>query len=265
MEISRKAFLTSLGASVFGGAAAGVAGDRALSPTPEPAPPPEPAPCPEPQPYGSLPSFSQCGEDMIVRYFLNDRGVRSFRYLDVGAHDPILGNNTYFSYRSGQRGVLVEPNPSRCQALRSTRPEDVTLQAGIGPGGASEADYYIMNHDAWNSFSKEESEGAAAKTNGMVTLREVVKMPLLDINDVMAEHFADEAPAFVSIDVEGLDLDILKSLDFGRFRPKVFCVETLVRATTRVNEEVAAFLATKDYSVRGGSFVNTIFIDSRIL
>ena len=265
MEISRKAFLTRLGASAIGGAAAGVVGDRAIRPDPGPAPAVEPIPSPEMQPTGSLPSFSQAGEDMMVHYILNDRQVRAFRYLDVGAHHPVLINNTYFFYRRGHRGVLVEPNPARCRELRASRPLDATLEAGIGTGGSGEADYYVMSHDAWNSFSKEEADRAEAASNGLVTLRDVVKMPLLDINDVLAEHFDDGAPAFVSIDVEGLDLDILKSIDFGRSRPQVFCVETLVRGTTRVHEGVAAFLADRGYAARGGSFVNTIFVDSEIL
>ena len=55
-------------------------------------------------------------------------------------------------------------------------------------------------------------------------------MPLLDINQVMAEHF-HRAPAFLSVDTQGLELAILKSIDYGRFRPEVICAETLVTGT----------------------------------
>ena len=52
--------------------------------------------------------------------------------LDVGAHEPVVINNTYFFYRRGYHGVLVEPNVEMCKKLRAVRPKDTTLEAGIG-------------------------------------------------------------------------------------------------------------------------------------
>ena len=86
----------------------------------------------------------------------------------------------------------------------------------------------------------------------------------MNINDVMREHFQG-APTFLSVDTEGLDLAILKSIDYTRFRPKVICAETLLSSTTKLRPEIREFMATQGYVDRGGSFVNTIFIDSAIL
>ena len=85
-------------------------------------------------------------------------------------------------------------------------------------------------------------------------------MPLLNINDVMAEHFKGP-PTFLSVDTEGLDLAILMSVDYTRFRPKIICAETLLSSTTRMRPEIREFMAAQGYVERGGSFVNTIFID----
>ncbi len=89
-------------------------------------------------------------------------------------------------------------------------------------------------------------------------------MPLVNINRVMEDHFG-AAPSFVSIDTEGLDLDILKSLDFRRYRPSVLCVETLVYGTKAVETEILTLMRSKDYTVRGSTFVNTIFVDDHRL
>ena len=89
-------------------------------------------------------------------------------------------------------------------------------------------------------------------------------MPLLDINDVMSEHFKG-APSFLSIDAEGWHLAILKSIDYRRFRPKVICVETLVSGTKTVIEEIPAFMISQGYYDRGGSIVNTLFVDGKLL
>lgn len=210
-------------------------------------------------------SFSQCGEDLVVAFTLGYLGCGPhITYLDVGANDPVKFNNTYYFYRHGHHGVLVEPNRSLCARLRERRKQDTVLEAGIGVTAAREADYYVMTFDGLNTFSKEEAEHQVRSNPGKVAIEEVIKMPLLDINDVMREHFQG-APTFLSIDTEGLDLAILQSLDFGRFRPKVICAETLISSTKKVRPEIAAFLETKDYVARGGSFVNTIFVDRALL
>jgi hypothetical protein len=243
MKVSRKEFLLGVGGAAVGLPLGAYAHDRA---TP-----------------GNR-SFSQCGEDLIVDFILGYLGVQDVTYLDIGAFDPIKINNTYFFYLRGFNGVLVEPNPVMCEKLRSVRPGDVTLTAGIGIEDVREADFYQMSDPSWNTFSKEEADHQVAITKGKIFIEKVLKMPLLDINRVMAEHFGG-APTYLSIDAEGMHFDLLKAIDYQRFRPVVICVETLVSGTTDTIPEIAEFMVSRGYVERGGSFVNGIFVDSRII
>jgi FkbM family methyltransferase len=209
-------------------------------------------------------SYAQQGEDLILwniaSQFLRFHPIT---YLDVGAHDPVAGNNTYLFYEKGYRGVLVEPNPALWETLTATRPGDILLRAGIGAGGNSEADYYVISGDgALNTFSKEMSESYPARTNGRYTLQKVIRLPLLDLNEVMLKHWGGP-PHVLSVDAEGYELAILKSLDFGRFRPNVVCVDTLEFATRRQRPEALELMAAKGYDLRGATFVNSIFVDRR--
>jgi FkbM family methyltransferase len=270
MAIDRKQFLRSTGfataGAVLGAFGRGLVGrGRRTSPSAElgQAAPHAPAPRPAEEERGDG-SFSQAGEDLIVRFFFQFRQIAEITYLDVGANEPVSLNNTYYFYIRGYRGVLVEPNRTLCQRIREKRPGDTVLEAGIGVTAEKEADYYIMSHHSWNTFSREEAEHQVKESQGKIQIKEIIKMPLLDINDVMERYF-QKAPTFLSVDTEGLDLAILKSIDYSRFRPKVICAETLVSSTTRTRAEIPAFMTTQDYVVRGGSFVNTVFVDSRIL
>ncbi len=209
-------------------------------------------------------SFSQAGEDLVVRYFCEHRGISRITYLDIGANDPFRHNNTYLFYRERCRGVLVEPNPDYGELLRSARPEDKTLVAGIGTTRAHEAEFYVMSFSALSTFSRDQAERAMKAMSGRVKIRKVIKVPLLNINDVMAEHFKG-APTFVSIDTEGMDLAILQTVDFARFRPKIILAETLEVGTLKTISEIARFMEDQGYEPRGGSLVNTIFVDSTIL
>ena len=113
-----------------------------------------------------------------------------------------MTNNTYLFYRKGCRGVLVEPNPAFCRKLTSVRPGDTVLNIGIGIIDQSEADYYVISGHLgeWlNTFSKEEAERVTSSPGSTNRIEKVLKMPLVNINRVIGEHFQG-APDFVSID-----------------------------------------------------------------
>lgn len=269
MKTTRKDFLFGLGGAALG-VPLGAWGSRQLvtEPAPRPLTPPSRSPrhvLPHPPvPNNGNLSFSQCGEDLIAKFIFVYHGITEPDYLDIGAHHPTLINNTYLYYTMGFRGVLVEPNPVMCEQLRAVRPEDTTLVAGIGVTAEREADYYMMTESSWNTFSKEEAEHQAEVTGGRIAIEKVVKVPLLDINEVMDEHFHG-APSFVSIDAEGLHLALLKAIDYSRFRPKVICVETLVSGTRQSIPEIPKFMEQQGYVARGQTFVNAIFVDSELL
>jgi hypothetical protein len=254
MRLTRQQFLVGLGGLAAGlplGAVAHEHGRQGIPPVGAPV-------------SGGDVSFAQSGEDLIANFVFEYLGVSTITYLDIGAYDPIHINNTFYFYQKGFRGVLVEPNVVMCEKLRAVRPRDTTLEAGIGVTAMVEADYYLMSEPSWNTFSKEEAEHMTQATGGMIKIERVVKMPLLDINDVISRHFG-KAPVFLSVDAEGLHLAILKTIDYHRFRPAVICVETLVAGTRQAIPEIPAFMASQKYVPRGGSFVNTIFVDGNLI
>lgn len=266
MALSRKEFLVGLGGAVVGaplGAVTQRSGRKARAPMPAPTPLPTPQRPTVPE-HGVV-SFAQSGEDLIVGFIVDHLKIEGFTYLDIGAYDPVLLSNTYYFYLRGSRGVLVEPNLAMVERLRAVRPQDTTLAAGIGVTAVREADYYLMSEPSWSTFSKEEAEQMERTTDKKVHVEKVVKMPLLDVNEVMAEHFQGQAPTFVSIDAEGLHIAILKSIDFRRFRPKIISVEILVAGKTETTPEVAAFMDGLGYVQRGATFPNGIFVDRPVL
>ena len=212
-------------------------------------------------------SYAQQGEDIILFHILYQvLGLRPITYMDVGAHHPVAHNNTFFLYELGNEGVLVEPNPALWNVLASVRPRDALVRGGIGIDGKdSEADYYVINDNGeLNTFSKEMAESYPARTGGRFRVREVLRLPLLDINRLMEKHWKG-APHLLSVDTEGFELPILRSIDWKRYRPKVVCVDTLEVATRRQRTPILEFMVKQGYDVRGGTFVNTIFVDRALI
>jgi FkbM family methyltransferase len=257
--INRRDFI---GGAVCGSAIA-VGGGAARNPiTP---PPPSPAPQPASLPEHARLSFSQQGEDIVLFHVLHELlKIVTPTYLDVGAAYPVNGNNPYLLYTTGARGVLVEPNPALAVQLRRHRPGDTVIEAGIGVADAAEADYYeIKGNPMLNTFSAEHVAGLQrSKTESVV--ERVVKMPLLNINRVILEHWG-RAPDLVSTDVEGLDDAILRTLDLSRLRPGAICAEAVPMTKWRRPSRITRYLVSQGYVPRGGSMYNTIYVDSRRL
>jgi FkbM family methyltransferase len=211
---------------------------------------------PEPPPLGVM-SFSQMGEDIVLYHLLRyGMKIEHPTYIDIGAADPIEGSNTYLLHWNGGHGVLVEPNPAYQAALHMHRPNDVIVNAGVGVTDAQEADYYVIRDSPpENTFSPADVE-ILRKREGHDPVERVIKMPLISINRLIAEHLGG-APDLLSIDVEGMDFAILRTLDFRKYRPAVVIAETLPRGP------IPTLLASKGYEIRGASMYNVIFADPK--
>ena len=210
--------------------------------------------------FGRL-TFAQQGEDIVLYHALHDLlKLDRPTYMDVGAAHPVRSNNTYLLYATGSTGVLVEPNPLYVEMLRRQRPNDVVVAAGIGVTDAVAADYYeIEGNPLLNTFSPEQvAQLQQGKTENVVA--RVSKMPLININRAIADNLG-RAPDLLSTDIEGLDGAIIRTLDLTRFRPGVICCEGVGIYKNGNQSEIARYLTLQGYILRGGSMVNSVFVD----
>jgi FkbM family methyltransferase len=211
--------------------------------------------------------YAQFGEDLILSHLFHQLGIHKPTYLDIGANEPRYISNTYFFYQRGSRGVLIEPNPFLYKKLKAVRPHDTVLNTGIGFNEVAAADFYVFPNYAngLSTFSEKEArhwEEVGMKGLGKIPVEKVIKMPLTPVNSILEKYFGAKAPNFISLDVEGLDLDILKSMDFNKYQPEVICVETLGYDDQQQSyklSDIPDFILTKNYAVYADTRVNTIF------
>ncbi|MBK8089174.1 MAG: FkbM family methyltransferase [Chitinophagaceae bacterium] len=211
-------------------------------------------------------SYAQSGEDIIISDLFSHLNIQNPTYLDIGANDPIALSNTYRLYKRGSKGVCVEPNPVLCKKIQQKRKRDTCLNVGVAFGERREADFYAFpeKFNGLNTFSKEEAdfwEHTGNEEIGMHKVEKVIKMKLVHINEIIEQYFSPH-PNLVSIDVEGLDFDILKSLDFSKYKPEVFCIETLgfIENNKEIKKtEILDFLKVHGYFVYADTYINTVF------
>lgn len=169
-------------------------------------------------------SFAQEGEDKILEKYFGEHTNTGF-FIDVGANHPHKFSNTFKLYLKGWRGINIDANPGTKKLFDELRPLDINIETGISkiPG---QLDYHIFEHSLFNTFDK---ETALAHTKEFdVKITAVVNLPTRPLAEVLdALNMQLPKIDFLTIDVEGLDLEILESNNWDKYRPEVILIEVL--------------------------------------
>lgn len=213
--------------------------------------------------FGHL-SFSQAGEDCVLRFLFTDCKIRldQVTYLDIGSRHPTSGSNTCLFYLNGAQGVCVDADSTFIELYRKMRPRDKVLNIGVTDGAAGTLPLYFMEGGG-STFSREEADKRVEI--GSAHVAEVVMVPMVHINSLIEAEF-DSYPTMLSIDIETLDLSVLKALDFESFPIPVICVETCHYSETHIREKdhsIADFMRSVGYEIYADTYINTIFVLSR--
>jgi FkbM family methyltransferase len=203
-------------------------------------------------------SYSLDGEDMIVRRLV-ERQKPGF-YVDVGAHHPSRFSNTCYFHRRGWKGINIDPDPEAIRLFRRERSSDTNLCVGISdtPGAL---DLHFFNEPALNTF---DAKLAAERANlPGYRLLERRSVPVRRLDDVLVEHLPQgQSIDFLSIDVEGMDLLVLRSNDWARFRPRVLLVEVHERRVSRAEADpIHQFVAAKGFCLIAKTLKTLIYED----
>ena len=171
----------------------------------------------------AIKSYSQEGEDMILNRIFE--GKSNGFYVDIGAHHPRRFSNTHFFYKLGWSGINVEPNPDVVQIFNSERPRDKNLQCGVSSVDGS-LKYYYFDDPALNTFDKDMVQSRLELTN--YKLIKIEDIPVYRLDKILRDHISNQKRIdFLSVDVEGFDLLVLKSNNWSLFRPSCVVAEVL--------------------------------------
>lgn len=203
-------------------------------------------------------AYSQDGEDMILRRLFERQ--RSGFYVDVGAHHPYRFSNTCYFYRRGWRGINIDPNPDAIKAFHRDRPSDINVCVGVSDT-AGALSFHLFNEPALNTFDAE----LAIERDRLPDywLLETRSVPVRRLDDLLTEYLPrDQKIDFLSIDVEGLDLSVLRSSDWKRFRPSVLLVEAHERTVSAIESDpINIFVVAAGYRLIAKTLNTLIYED----
>jgi hypothetical protein len=169
-------------------------------------------------------SYSQEGEDLVLERLFEQqqRGV----YVDVGAHHPFRFSNTCLLHRRGWRGINIDALPGSMAAFARFRPGDINLEVGVDTE-AGTLQFHLFEEPALNTFDAalaDERQRAGWPLRGT---KPVQRLQLATILERELPRLGASGIDLLTVDVEGLDLSVLRSNDWARFRPQAVVVEIL--------------------------------------
>ena len=167
-------------------------------------------------------SYGQNGEDLIIDRLM--AGRKSGFYVDVGSHHPIRFSNTYKFYKRGWRGLNIDAMPGSAKHFQLFRGRDISIECGVAEVNGVMT-YYMFNEPALNTFSFEEAGLKNQPPYKIIGTKEV-RVERLDF--LLQKYLPKEQDIdFLSLDVEGMDYEVLRSNDWSKYRPELILAETL--------------------------------------
>jgi FkbM family methyltransferase len=166
-------------------------------------------------------SFAQNGEDRaLVELFPADfKGL----YVDLGANHPYFISNTYLLYRRGWQGLCVDPLPMLAPLYRRHRPRDIFLNKGVATTAGSFT-FYEMNVPELSTFSREIAHELVATRRAVLAAEH--RIEAAPVAEIVSNFSPQGSFDVLSIDIEGLDAEIVRSTDWGFVNPRVVICET---------------------------------------
>jgi FkbM family methyltransferase len=211
----------------------------------------------------SYESFAQEGEDMVLRSILRNQG-KGF-YVDVGAYHPRRYSNTQYYYCLGWHGINIEADAHLIQEFVKERPRDVNIHCGVG-GKEEVRRLTTYIEPALNTFNLE----LVSKRKRDGVLHEVVsyqEVPMRTLASILEENLpVGQAIDFMTVDVEGLDLEVLESNNWRRYRPRYVLVECFGVSLSEINDDqTVRFLEANSYQLIAKTLNTCIFATTEVV
>ena len=211
-------------------------------------------------------SYSYGGIDsLILDIFKNQKN--GF-YLDIGCGHPIKNNNTYLLNKKGWSGINIDLDEENIDLFNSYRKKDVNLATAVSDKEGETDLFFYHSKSALNTISKENADFQKAKVS------KIKKIKTQTINKIIENSpFKDRKIDFLSVDVEGSELAILKNFDFTKYSPKVIVVEYLdlslkkleiknLNINNIIKSEVYKLIESNNYTLANILHSDLVFINN---
>lgn len=202
-----------------------------------------------------LHSFSQHGEDCIIDKLFKKKKFGKF--VDVGCHNPIRFSNTFFFYiKRNWTGICIDPQNKYKKIYNFIRPKDKFINCGVGLK-RKKLIFYNFNPTTLSTFSKKTALRYIKNGYKLLNKKNIFIYPL---KELVKSNFD-----LLSIDTEGYEMEVLKSINWKKAKPKIIIIETNLHMNNEKKQrfKITNYLKIKNYKLTYHNKVNSIFISKK--
>lgn len=180
-------------------------------------------------------SYSQLGEDLVIMNHLEwlgkDPKSKGF-YVDIGAYHPLAASNTYKLYRKGSSGIAVDVGSLKKFLFNLIRRRDKFINAAVVPDNFQEK-FVLFNMDGYGSLVDSVIGYGAGETIAQFGpgTKKVKALPISELLELSfsTKQAKNTSWSILNIDIEGMDEDVVKSINFEKYPFDIICVEVFPR------------------------------------
>jgi len=200
-------------------------------------------------------TYSMNGEDIFINnYFKNKIGF----YVDVGAYHPLELSNTCLLHKKGWGGINIDINSLSINYFNFLRPNDININIAASNKKTIKTIYYQKKKSPLNTLKIKQAKKMFI---GNIKKSKVKSETLTTIID--NTKFKGKKINFLNIDTEGSDLEILKKLNFKKYKPELICVELVdsFNPNSKIikKNKIYKFLVNKKYKLLWSGHFSHIF------
>jgi len=163
-------------------------------------------------------SYSMLGEDLVVNNFFKNK--TNGTYVDVGCYHPIDGNNTHLLFKNGWNGINIDLNKISIDLFNIARKNDENFRVAVSNKSKKIKFYYRKKINMLNTINKKFANNSFKKGYSIDYIQARTLSSILKESKLKNKKID-----FLNIDIEGNEINALKTLDFKIYRPKLICVE----------------------------------------
>ena len=154
-------------------------------------------------------SYSMFGEDVFIKKFFKKKSEGI--YVDVGCYHPIDGNNTYLLFKKGWKGMNIDLNKTSIELFNRARKNDVNLRIAISDEIKKTKYFYRKKINMLNTINKKFANSSFKK--GFKT--SYIQANTLN-SALNKSKLKNKKIDFLNLDIEGNELNALKTLNFKK-------------------------------------------------
>ena len=171
-----------------------------------------------------LKNSSQFGEDKFLLSLFEKKYIG--KYLDVGCFHPTKHNNTSLFYKNGWQGMNIDLNPLTIDLFNFMRPKDININTAVSSEETEKTLFFLDESNTQNTLS--ENQLIFLKNHQNIKDEEITKKKIQTrrLDKILEENNFKDID-FVNLDVEGHELEVLKTVDFKKIKIKYICIEMI--------------------------------------